>query len=186
VIKAIIFDYFGVISSDDYWQFVKADKNMENDFHQLANDVNTGKISWQELVDETAAKIGKSTHEVDAMFAQQRINPAMLALVAKLHKSYKTALLTNANHEFLEPIIKEAGLAELFDVITMSSHVGVTKPAAPIFHHTLERLGVQPSEAVFIDDVKRNAEGAKALGMQAIYYQNFEQMESDLEKILAK
>lgn len=186
MIKAIIFDYFGVISSDDYWKFVKADKNMENNFQQLAADVNLGKISWQKLVDETAARIGKSTQEVDAMFASQRINPAMLALIAQLHKSYKTALLTNANHEFLEPIIKEAGLSELFDVVTMSSHIGATKPEAQIFHHTLEQLGVKPEGAIFIDDVLRNVEGAKALGMQAIYYQDFGQMKRDLEKVLAK
>ena len=58
---------------------------------------------------------------------------------------------------------------ELFDVVIDSSEVGMRKPSRAIYELTLERLGgVAPDEAVFLDDVASNVEGAQAAGLHGI------------------
>lgn len=183
-IKAIIFDYFGVISSDEYWRFVKEDKNVSGEFHELASGVNLGKIHWDEFLKIVADKTAKPVEEVKRMYESELIQPNMVSLINKLHTMYKTALLSNAHHEFMDPIIEETHLKDLFDVIVISSQVGMTKPDPMIFHYTLKQLGAEPKEAVFIDDQTRHCEAARALGIKTILYRNFDQATRELQKIL--
>ncbi len=49
-----------------------------------------------------------------------------------------------------------------------SCEIGVIKPNAEIYLHALRKIGTAPEDAVFVDDVPGNLEGAKAVGMQAI------------------
>jgi len=184
MIKAVIFDYFGVICSDEYWRFVKEDKNIQGGFHELANAVNRGEVHWDEFVSEVAHKTGKQPTDIQHLYAAEKLNPQLLALVAKLHNTYKTGLLTNAHYEFLDPIIAKTHLDALFDIIVMSSRIGFIKPQPQIYQYILRELGVKPEEAVLVEDIKRNVDGAKAVGMQAILYQNFGQMKRELNSLL--
>jgi putative hydrolase of the HAD superfamily len=59
-------------------------------------------------------------------------------------------------------------LEELFDVVLESSKLGIRKPDPRIYHHACERLGVEPAEAAFLDDLGSNLKGARALGMTTI------------------
>ena len=45
---------------------------------------------------------------------------------------------------------------------------GARKPERAIFTTTLERLGVEPHEAVFLDDIGSNLKAAKEIGMHTI------------------
>lgn len=185
MIKAVIFDYFGVICSDEYWRWVKADKNIKGgEFQNLSREVNLGKLSWHDFVKEVAKKLGKSPEEITKLYQSEHIHPEVLAYAAKLHEKYKTALLTNASYEFLQPVVERAKLDDVFDEIIMSSVVGVTKPNPEIFEEALSRLGVGPQEAVFIDEIDYNVHGAKAVGLNTILYNNFEQMKFELEEIV--
>ncbi len=186
MIKAVIFDYFGVICSDEYWKLVKEDKNIQGGFHELSNAVNKGEVRWEAFIDKVATKTGKDPQEIQNLYDSEQLNPEILALVAKLRKTYKTGLLSNAHYEFLEPVIAKTHLNELFDTIVISSEVGMIKPQPEIYQYIVKQLGVKPSETVHIDDIVRHVEGAKRAGLQAILYKNFKQMKSELQEILAK
>jgi putative hydrolase of the HAD superfamily len=56
----------------------------------------------------------------------------------------------------------------LFDEIVESSVVGVRKPEPRFYEIACERLGVEPTECVFLDDLGINLKPAKAMGMQTI------------------
>lgn len=183
MIKAIIFDYFGVVSSDEYWGLVKTDKDLSSDYLNLANRVNLGKLHWQEFINELAGKVDKPIDDIKRVYEAEKINPQVLALASELHKTYKTALLSNASHEFLDPIVEQAHLGEVFDVIVISSRVGFIKPDPRIFEYTLSELAVEASEAIFIDDIERNVQAAEALGIKAILYTNIESLKDKLLKI---
>jgi FMN phosphatase YigB (HAD superfamily) len=45
-------------------------------------------------------------------------------------------------------------------------------------------LGVEASQAVFVDDMLQNIEGAEQVGLRAIYFRNPTQMRRDLESLL--
>jgi epoxide hydrolase-like predicted phosphatase len=186
VIKAIIFDFFGVICSDEYWQFVKADKNdTDGQFNKLSNDLNLGNISWDDFVDEVARDTGQEKEQVRKMYGSQKINPDMVRLIGTLRKKYKTALLTNANKEQLHQIIQGIGLEKVFNEIVVSSDVGMVKPDERIFQLTLSKLQVDPQEAVFIDDISRYVYAAKDIGMHGIVYSDYGQMKAELMRLIA-
>lgn len=185
MIKAIIFDFFGVICSDEYWTLVKQDRNVPSEFSKLADDVNHGDISWNKFLEKVAEETSESVEQVKATYESERIDMRIMKLVEQLHKSYKTAIITNAHYDFFEPLIKRTNLNKFFDHITISSREGIIKPDPRIFELTLKKLGIKPEETVFIDDISRNCDAAAALGIKVIWYQNFQQMKIDLEKILS-
>jgi epoxide hydrolase-like predicted phosphatase len=99
---------------------------------------------------------------------------------------YKTALLSNASASFAELLHTKFGLGDCFDVIIVSALVGMMKPDPGIYHLVLERLHVAPYEAVFVDDMQENVEGAAAVGMHAIHFTTRDALLSELEALLGK
>jgi HAD superfamily hydrolase (TIGR01509 family) len=79
------------------------------------------------------------------------------------------AVISNTEDGRAKDSLTAAGLAERFDVIVDSHHVGLKKPDPAIFRHTLERLGVEPDEAVFVgDSYAHDALAARAAGLRAV------------------
>ena len=68
--------------------------------------------------------------------------------------------------------------------IIYSHEVGLAKPAPRIYALTSQRLGVQPQEIVFLDDVERNVAAAAASGFHAILYQDNAQAITEIERCL--
>lgn len=186
MIKAIIFDFYGVISTDEYWNIVKRDKNIISDFSKMADEVNLGLISWDKFVKKVAAQIAKPVVEINAAYESEQINKPLLGYIDELHKRYKTGLLSNASYEFFKPQAEELGFKKLFDSTVVSSQVGFVKPQAEIYKYILDRLAVTAAEAVYIDDVQRFCGGAEAVGIKSIWYRDFQQMKAELENLLAK
>jgi epoxide hydrolase-like predicted phosphatase len=73
----------------------------------------------------------------------------------------------------------------LFDELIISAEVKITKPDPRIFHLAVERLQVQPAEAVFIDDIAENVEAARKEGLHGIQYLEFEQTISEINQYLS-
>lgn len=185
VIKAVIFDFFGVIISDEYWQLIQQDRQADSVFQDYSDDVNAGRIGWAEFVRKVADATGASIDEVNAMYASEQINPLVVGLLNKLRGDYKTGLITNAHHEHLVPLLEQHLLSDLFDTIVVSSELGIVKPNPAIFEHALDDLGIAPQEAIYIDDLERHVLAARALGMQAIQYHDFASLKRELDALLA-
>jgi putative hydrolase of the HAD superfamily len=79
-------------------------------------------------------------------------------------------LLTNNVKEFGEHWRATFPIDELFEVIVDSSHVGMRKPEPEIYLLTCTQLGVEPGEAVFVDDNADNCAAARALGMETVHF----------------
>jgi putative hydrolase of the HAD superfamily len=184
VIKAIIFDYFGVISSDEYWQFVKQDRKTNSQFRNLADEVNLGQIHWQAFIQKVASATGKTVEEVDELYATERINPLMVTYIKQLRARYKTGLLTNAHHEFIDALFAKSKLETLFDAVVISSRIGMIKPDPHIFQYILDKLGVKPAEAIYIDDLERHTAAGNRVGMHTILYKDLAQMKHELNQML--
>jgi epoxide hydrolase-like predicted phosphatase len=61
-------------------------------------------------------------------------------------------------------------LAALFDVVVISHVVGLRKPERPIFELAATKLGIAPTECVFVDDTSANVTAARAVGMAAVHF----------------
>jgi putative hydrolase of the HAD superfamily len=61
-------------------------------------------------------------------------------------------------------------LDSLADVVVISSEVGVRKPSRRIYSFACERLGVDPRQAVMVDDLQQNLDGAARLGIAGVLH----------------
>ncbi|KAI8336999.1 HAD-like domain-containing protein [Chlamydoabsidia padenii] len=114
-----------------------------------------------------------------AMMAETtRVDPHIAFAIQQLRKSgkFKVAALTN-NYDMPESDQQEMnalggaspkGLKESFDHFIESRLVGLRKPDPRFYLHACKVLGIEPHEAVFLDDIGMNLRAAKELGMQTI------------------
>ncbi len=126
--------------------------------------------------------------EVEKILApgMYEVNHFVLEKIADLrNRGYKTALLSNSIREF-RPKLEEDVPPRLFDAYIDSSHVGMRKPEAEIFHHTLGALAIaDPADAIFLDDFAGNLAGATAVGLRTIHVKNPREALSELEDLLS-
>ncbi len=96
--------------------------------------------------------------------ADLTIRPRMLEAVSRLRgKGIAAAAVTN-NWKGLEAPSVEAH----FEIVVESCVEGVRKPEPEIYRRTLSRLGVEPCEAVMLDDIGANLKTALNMGMTTI------------------
>lgn len=98
---------------------------------------------------------------------------AIPALQALRKIGLKTAVVSNSpwgsSPELWGQEIERLGLTPYFDALCFCGEVGWRKPAKPIFHLALNRLGVEPADCLFIGDrPKWDIDGPMAVGMRAI------------------
>jgi HAD superfamily hydrolase (TIGR01509 family) len=87
-----------------------------------------------------------------------------------LRPRFKLGLVTNGPSRTQRPKIEQFQLIDYFDLLIVSEEVGVAKPDPAIFAIALERLGVAPSEALFVGDSPEfDLRGAAAAGMPFIW-----------------
>ena len=114
--------------------------------------------------------------------------PGMWELVRRVKREYgvRIYLLSNigslfASFEHLFPIFDE-----MEDRI-FSALVGHVKPNRDMFEYLIERTGIDPDETLFIDDAKRNIDGASAVGIKGYLFDGDAGRLSDyLDELLVK
>jgi len=185
MIKAIIFDFFDVIRSDPYkaWLHNHGYKR-EGEFLKVVDAMDSGKINLQEFLNSLSTLSGQSYEEIVAEFESvSRIDFELVEFIKTLKNKYKTGLLSNAPSKYIRDIISQNKLEPYFDEIVISSEVGHTKPSKEIFEIMLNKLNLNPSDVVFIDDSKMHIEGAQKIGIKSIQYESLSQLKNDLKKL---
>jgi epoxide hydrolase-like predicted phosphatase len=105
----------------------------------------------------------------------------MNGLVRRAHDAgLRTALLSNSwGNDY-----PRDGWDEMFDVVVISGEVGMRKPEARIFEHTLELLGLPAHECVFVDDMAHNVAAAAAVGLVGVHHTDYATTLQELEAVL--
>lgn len=189
MIKAIIFDFFGVVGQSTY-QLVIEDMQITPEQSTALTDLHktfdNGYIDDNQFLHNYADILGldyqdfiKKYYESEDRFSNSY---RMLALVEDLKKNHKVGLLSNVGIDgytkFIEPIKHH------FDVVVTSFESGLAKPDISIFEHTAARLSCDTSECVMIDDSAINCKGAQAAGMNAIVFKDLISTKEQLVRML--
>lgn len=111
------------------------------------------------------------------------VDAALLEYITGLKRRYKTALLSNAVS--LDGYIDASLLDAHFDVVAVSEAIGYAKPDPAAYGYVLDRLGVQPHDAVFIDDIADYCRAAERLGIRAIHYTGLAALKRELDTVSA-
>jgi len=191
-IESVIFDWGGVliddpapglmqycaqalaVSKDDY---IKAHSKFTADFEK--NLINEDTF-WERICGELGVSKPK-VHSLwaDAFKAAYVPREDMFIVAARLRKNgYKTALLSNTEAVAMQYFYQLQ--YDMFDVLVFSCAEGTRKPEKKIYELTIQRLGSQPGQSVFIDDKPEYINGAKQAGLNTILFRNVEQVKNEL------
>ena len=155
-------------------------------------ELEKGKLSEPAFIDtlgrELSAQLGRPVemhglgeHYFEHLHPNQPMIDFMRALRAR---GYRMALCTNNVREWEPRWRAMLPVDEIFEVVVDSAFVGTRKPEPRIYEITLERLGVEPGAALFVDDIEVNCSAARELGMRAVWFQGTDQAIAEVETAL--
>jgi 2-haloalkanoic acid dehalogenase type II len=94
--------------------------------------------------------------------------PETVAAVRAIQRGWRTAVLSNADDDYLLLNLKLLGLK--FDAVLSSEMARVYKPLPGLFRQMLCRLGVTPQESVYVGDRQfEDVQGAASVGMSTVW-----------------
>jgi putative hydrolase of the HAD superfamily len=156
-------------------------------------ELETGRLSEVDFLTQIGVQLSEQlgrTVDMDGFgeryFAHLEPNEPMISYMRELReRGYKLAICTNNVREWEARWRAMLPVEEIFDVVVDSAFVGTRKPEPRIYELTLDALGVDAGAALLIDDIEANCTGARALGIQAIWFQSSEQAIADTQAALA-
>jgi putative hydrolase of the HAD superfamily len=134
--------------------------------------------SVREYVEEVLKEFGLPPSEagaLDEVFAAHesgRVPESHARVLRRLAETHRLGVVSNLWCPGARCLaeFRRAGVAGLFEAVVFSSDHRVNKPSPLIFREAVERLGARESEVLFVgDDLARDAAGAKAVGMAAVW-----------------
>ncbi len=150
---------------------------------ELLRGLETGTLDEAEFEPRFGKLLGVADSEglIGRLFGGLKPDEAMIGAVrASRAAGVKTGLISNS----WGLGIYERAPVDLFDATVISGDVGLHKPQPEIYLLACERLGVEPDDTVFVDDLRENVEGAEAVGMTGVLHRDSAKTITRLEELL--
>lgn len=182
----IVWDYFGVLAQDAFWYTaVRIAEGMQKGDHmsEMHHEADLGRISWDQYCREVSKDIGVSYEKVAERYQKHKIKTSVVSTIHSLQGTHRHALLSNASHTYLLPIMDHLGLSPMFESIFVSSQMGYTKPDPRAYNHVLKSMNVIAEDALMIDDARGNIDGARSVGMKVILYHEGLDISKEIKKV---
>jgi 2-haloacid dehalogenase len=193
---AVIFDVGNVLYGWDPESFLVTQLAEDHERLKFIDDV--GLWDWHdtldggrdfcEAADELSVKFPEYAHLIHAWGARfgETITdpvPGVHEIVEALdERGVPLFAITNFSADFWPPFHeKEQGFFRRFRDIIVSGEVKLLKPDPAIYFLALDRFGLRPGEALFIDDRQINVDGAQAVGLHAHLFTTAEDLRARLE-----
>lgn len=150
--------------ADALWQDMQADRISERDY-------------WLQRTREVGRMLGEEWHEMQTFVQRARgadvqavIRPEAVATIHQAKAAgYKLGILSNELDLFYGTGFRaRLPLLALFDVVVDATYTQVLKPDPRAYEACLQALAVRAEHAVFVDDQKRNVDGALRCGLQVV------------------
>ena len=191
MIKAVFWDFGGVITSSPFESFnrFEANNRLPENFLRTVNSTNPDNNAWAKL-----EKNEVSIEEFSDLFLEEskalghpvpgkeviallkgEVRPEMINALNIIKDKMIQACLTNniqaMDKEFVGNVSasgKHNEIMELFDFVIESSKENVRKPDPEFYLLACRRANIEPTEAIFLDDLGVNLKPARELGMTTI------------------
>jgi len=153
-----------------------------------------------------AERLGRTPAEGDALVEemleimhgelQRQVDgrPGAVELVDRLRGHTRLALASNSPRRLVDTALASARLVDAFEAIVTSDDVENPKPAPDLYLLACERLGVEPADALALEDSPSGVAAAKAAGLTCIAVPQFAETDvsaadrviDSLEELLAE
>ncbi|MGQ9502689.1 MAG: HAD family hydrolase [Anaerolineae bacterium] len=197
-IRAVIFDFGGVlVRTEDASGRREWERRLGLFPGELDQLVFASEVAWRSMLGQATQRDVWSyiarRHGLDDATLQQmrrdfwsgdRLDEGLVQFLRSLRPRYKTAILSNAWPGARRMFTEHFKLHEAVDAFIISSEEGVAKPDPRIYQIALQRLGVQPHEAIFVDDFPENVAGAQRLDIIAVLFHDTRQAIAEVQRHL--
>lgn len=198
VINTVIFDIGNVLMKFDYMPYIRSLLQDEDTVYRVNgaiwrsgfwNDLDRGEdtdIVYAKMLEaepEYKEEIALAFENVgQCMFKMDYAIPWIQELK---ERGYRVLYLSNYSRHTMEANPGVLDFLPYMDGGVFSCEVGVVKPDAEIYRILCEKHRLNPEECVFLDDFEANVETARAFGMKAIRFENYEAAKRELNELLA-
>lgn len=182
MIKAILFDYDGVLTTDKTGsttttRYLSQATGIELSIVKAAfsshnKDLTLGKITHSDIWHELCRALGQelSISLLYKAFESTPVNEGMFSLARRLKTGHVVGIITDNKKDRIDHLKQYQRLESWFSPIVVSAEVGVDKESTEIFVYALKCAGVSAEESIFIDNNKANLVAASALGINTIFH----------------
>jgi len=196
-VKGLLVDFGGVLTTnvfDSFRQFCEREGLDPETVKRLFREdpralgelrkLEKGEVTEEEFAERFGPIVGVEETDglVDRLFAGMQPDEAMIEAVRKARSGgVRTGLISNSwGHGRYD----RSTFPELFDGVVISGEVGLHKPEPAIFELGAEKVGLEPGDCVFVDDLRENCAGAEVVGMTAVLHRGAERTLPELERLL--
>jgi putative hydrolase of the HAD superfamily len=198
-VRGLLVDYGGVLTTsvwDSFRAFCDAEGLDRDEVRRLFRDdpealallrqLETGELTEEEFSAGFGPLLGIPAERyeglIDRLFGGMEPDEPMIEALRRARAAgLKTGLISNS---WGRGRYDRSMFGELFDGVVISGEVGLHKPQPQIFELGAERVGLLPSQCVFVDDLRENCEGAEAVGMIAVLHRKTNETLARLEDLL--
>lgn len=107
----------------------------------------------------------------DEYLQRHRLSDGLIEFLNEIHSSgMRLWCLSNDVSEWSRKLRRRFGLDRYFEGFVISGDAGAFKPDPAIYQCLLNKAGVKPAEALFVDDRLRNVKAADELGMSVVLF----------------
>ncbi|MBI4689932.1 MAG: HAD family phosphatase [Nitrospirae bacterium] len=197
MIRAVIFDFGGVLAEEGFKEGTKAiarENGLDPDvFFRTADDLiyQTGYVLglsdesyfWKALRERTGI-IGTDRELREEILKRFVLRHAMISHVEKIISAGLITAILSDQTNWLDEINQRTPFFHHFDHIFNSYHLKKGKRDASLFRDVCSEMGISPDEAVFVDDNIENIKRASAERLKIIHFKNIDEFERELNAIL--
>ncbi|HWT12145.1 MAG TPA: HAD family phosphatase [Allosphingosinicella sp.] len=194
--SAVVFDVGNVLYGWDPDSFLV--RQIADDEARMRFVDEVGLWQWHETLDggrayaEAAAELAEKFPEYAHLIAAwgDRFGETITDPVPGVHELVEALAergvplfaITNFSADFWPPFLEqERPFFSRFRDIVVSGEVKLLKPDPAIYYLALDRFGLRPKDALFVDDRLINVEGAEAVGMRGHLFTTAENLRRRLE-----
>lgn len=179
-IKAVIFDMDGLMVDTEplslrafnliFAKYGKqlSDEDNNNLYVGLSDTDATEDMVRRYKLPISPKELAFAKHQVYQQILEKEVlpQPGLQDLLLRLRNTgYKTAIASGSLLEEIEIVINKLKIAKFIDAYCSASQVKNGKPAPDIFLKAAEKLGMEASECLVLEDAPKGVEAAKAAGM---------------------
>ncbi len=185
--RAIVFDFDGTMMDTELacyksWQSVYKEHECELPLDKWAHVVGTayGAFNpWEYLEEQIGRPVDRAQIEARrraqelAMIEVQDLKPGVVELMRAANEAgVRLGLATSSHRDWVERHLGRFGLLDAFESIATADDVERVKPDPALYTLAVRQLGVEPREAIAIEDSPNGALGAKGAGLACIVVPN--------------
>jgi epoxide hydrolase-like predicted phosphatase len=198
MIKALLFDYGGVIADDSSGERLSenlaANLGLDNQaawhmigslWHQFTRGKITEPEIWARLEKQYQRPIPISKRDIWNTWEKMPYFIEMVDFAKEMKQAGYVVGMISTTVAITAADIRAHGGYDLFDPVVLSCDVGYAKPDPEIYTIAMEHLpGIRPEEVVFLDDREMCLPPAQVLGMHTVLVKNSSEAIAETRKLL--